>query len=178
MDSFELNKIAGAILFALLVIVGTRTVTNIIFTVPKPEKPGMEVEVAEPAEADKKDGAAAEVSLAQLLKGGDPARGQKAVKACAACHTFDAGGKNRIGPNLHGIVGKKLASVDGFSYSEALTGKGGVWGYEELDAFLANPKSFAPGTKMAYGGLKNDQKRANLILYLRSLGENPPPLPE
>ena len=178
MDSFELNKIAGAILFALLVIVSARTVTNIIFTVHKPEKPGMEVEIAEPAQADKKDGGKAEIPLAQLLKEGDATRGQKAIKACAACHTFDDGGKNRIGPNLYGIVGQKLAGVDGFAYSEALTGKGGTWGYEEMDAFLANPKAFAPGTKMAYAGLKNAKKRADLILYLRSLGGTPPPLPD
>ena len=178
MDSFELNKIAGAVLFALLVIVSTRTVTNIIFTVQPPEKPGMEVEISEPAQADKKAGAKAEIPLAQLLKDGDAARGQKAFKPCAACHTFDEGGPNKIGPNLHGIVGKSLASADGFSYSEALTSKGGSWGYEELDAFLAAPKTFAPGTKMAYAGVKKDQKRADLILYLRSLGGNPPPLPD
>lgn len=178
MDSFELNKIAGAVLFALLVIVSTRTVTNIIFAVQPPEKPGMEVEISEPAQADKKAGAKAEIPLAQLLKDGDAARGQKAFKPCAACHTVDDGGPNKIGPNLHGIVGKSLASSGGFSYSEALTGKGGSWGYEELDAFLAAPKAFAPGTKMAYAGVKKDQKRADLILYLRSLGGNPPPLPD
>lgn len=177
MDSFELNKFAGAILFAILVIVGARTVTNIIFTVHKPEKPGLVVEMAETAPAAKKEEAAA-VPLAQLLKDGDQARGQKAAKLCAACHTFGEGQANRIGPNLHAIVGKNLASVDGFAYSEALKSKGGAWGYEELSAFLANPKAFAPGTKMAYAGLKNDKKRADLILYLRSLGGNPPPLPE
>ncbi len=177
MDSFEFNKFAGAILFALLVMVSARTVTNIIFTVHKPEKPGLEVEIAEAGPAEKKEEVAA-LPLAQLLKGGDAARGQKASKPCAACHTFSDGGANRIGPNLHGIVGKKLAGTDGFAYSEALKSKGGVWGYEELNAYLKNPKAYAPGTKMAYGGLKQDQKRADLILYLRSLGGNPPPLPE
>lgn len=177
MDSFELNKIAGAILFALLVFFGSWTLSDIIFTVPKPEKPGMLVEVPEKAKPEKKDSAADEISLAAALAGGDAARGQKQIRKCTACHSLEDGGPNKIGPNLYGIVGRALAAGSGFSYSEALKSKGGNWGYEELDAFLKNPKQFAAGTKMVFAGIKKAEDRANLILYLRSLGGNPPPLP-
>lgn len=178
MDSFELNKIAGAVLFALLVFFGTRVLTDILFAAHPPEKPGYEVALPDAAETDEK---AAETTQAQplpvLLAGASADKGERTAKKCSACHTFDAGGPNRIGPNLHGIVGKQLASVEGFNYSEALKTKGGSWGYDELNAFLRSPKGFVPGTKMAFAGIKNDQDRANLILYMRSLGGNPPPLP-
>ena len=178
MDGFELNKIAGAVLFALLVLFGTKTLGDIIFTVHAPEKPGYMVALPDEAHAKKEMPAADVVPLPALLAKGDAGNGQKLAKKCAACHTFDSGGANKIGPNLHGVVGKALASVDGFSYSKALKGKGGNWGYEELDGFLASPKKFVPGTKMAFAGVKKAQQRADLIVYLRSLGGNPPPLPE
>lgn len=180
MDSFELNKMAGAVLFALLVLFGARTISDIIFAPHKPEKPGYEVAVPDHADTDagKGDDGKDAVPLAVLLAGGSAEKGQSAAKKCAACHTFDSGGANKIGPNLHGIVGRALASVDGFSFSDALKNKGGSWGYAELDAFLANPKAAVPGTKMAFAGVKKAQERADVILYLRSLGGSPPPLPE
>lgn len=179
MDSFELNKIAGAVLFALLILFGTRTASDIIFAAPAPEKPGYEVEVAEDgAPAPKAEEAKEEISLAALLAEGDAGKGESVAKKCAACHTFDDGGKNKIGPNLHGIVGAALAAVDGFKYSDALKSKGGDWDYEALDGFIAKPKEWAPGTKMAFAGIRSAKQRADLILYLRSLGGNPPPLPE
>ncbi len=179
MDGFELNKIAGAILFALLVLFGTRTLSDIIFTSHAPEKLGYDVAVPEAEETKKEDAAAvAEFPLPVLLAKGDAGKGQKTAKKCAACHTFNSGGANKVGPNLHAIVGKAMAGVDGFSYSNALKAKDGTWGYEELSAFLANPKGFVPGTKMAFAGVKKAQQRADLILYLRGLGGTPPPLPE
>lgn len=178
MDGFEFNKIAGAVLFALLVLFGSRTLGDIIFASHAPEKPGYMVAVPDEAHAKKETPAADVVPLPALLAKGDAGKGQKLAKKCAACHTFDSGGANKIGPNLHGIVGKSLAGVDGFAYSAALKDKGGSWGYEELDGFLASPKGFAPGTKMSFAGVKKPQQRADLILYLRSLGGSPPPLPE
>jgi cytochrome c len=180
MDSFELNKIAGAVLFALLIFFGTRTLTDIIFAAPKPEKPGMVVEVPDQAGGGAhgaKEESKPEMSIAQALSAADAARGQKQLKKCSACHSFDQGGANKIGPNLYGVVGRALGATDGFAYSPALKDKGGSWGYEELSAFLANPKGFIPGTKMAFSGLKSVETRADLILHLRSLGGNPPPLP-
>ncbi|GAB4229750.1 MAG: cytochrome c family protein [Methyloligellaceae bacterium] len=180
MDSFEINKIVGAVLFALLVLFGTRTFSDIIFAAHAPEKPGFEVAVEEQGGAgageEKKE--AQEVSLAQLLAAANPDKGKSVAKKCTACHSFEKGGPNKIGPNLYGVVGRDIAAVDGFAYSEALKSKEGNWTYEALDHFLANPKGFVPGTKMAFAGVKKAQQRADLILYLRSFSDNPPPLPE
>ncbi len=179
MDMFELNKIAGATLAALLVFFGARTVGDQIFASHAPEKPGYEIAVAEP-ESDAKPDAEAppELSLAQLLAEADADKGQSVAKKCVACHSFEQGGVNKVGPNLHGIVGQDIGSVDGFAYSDAMASKEGGWSYESLDAYLANPKGYLPGTKMAFAGIKKADQRADLILYLRSLGGTPPPLPE
>lgn len=178
MDSFELNKIAGAVLFALLILFGTRTAADIIFAVHAPEKPGWEVAIPEstqgPATAEGKKTEPIAVRLASASAD----KGEAVHKKCTTCHSFDAGGANKIGPNLHDVVGGQMAAHEGFAYSDALKSKGGTWGYEELDHFLANPKGYVPGTKMAFAGVKNDGQRADLIMYLRSLKDNPPPLPE
>ena len=179
MDAFELNKIAGGVLFAALILFGSKTVAEILFAAHAPEKPGYEVEIAdEGAGEETTDDGKDKPSLAALLNSGDVAKGQKVAKKCAQCHTFEQGGKKKTGPNLYGILGKSLGAVEGFSYSSALRDKGGNWGYAELDAFLADPKGWLPGTKMAFKGIKKPAQRANLILYLRSLSDSPMPLPE
>ena len=178
MDTFELNKIVGAMLFALLIIFGTKTMTNIMFKAHKPEKPGYEVEVAEaPDHGDEKPAEVQKVPLATLLAQASAEKGQAVAKKCAACHTFNQGGANKIGPNLYGILGRALGAADGFAYSEALKAKGGTWDYDSLNQFLANPKAYIKGTKMAFAGVKKDNQRANLILYLREQGASKPPLP-
>jgi cytochrome c len=178
MDAFEVNKIVGAVLFALLVLFSARTASDIIFTVHKPEKPGYEVAVAEPEAPAEKAEEKKEVPLAMRLADASAEKGKSVAKKCTACHTFDSGGANKVGPNLHGVVGRALASHEGFSYSDALKEKGGDWDYEKLDAFLANPKGFAQGTKMAFAGVKDGGQRADLILYLRDVSPDAPPLPE
>jgi cytochrome c len=106
-----------------------------------------------------------------MIAAADVARGQVVAKACAACHSFEAGGKNGVGPNLHGIVGRKKQSVAGFSYSGSLNGQGGdAWTYEELNKFLWKPKAYAAGTKMTFVGIKKTEDRAAVVAYLRSLG--------
>jgi cytochrome c len=116
-------------------------------------------------------------AFAALVAEGDAAAGERAARPCIACHSFEAGGPTKIGPPLHDVVGRPIASVEGFSYSDALTGKEGDWTYDNLNHFLSDPRGWAQGTKMAFVGVKKDEDRANIIAYLRSITESPPPLP-
>jgi cytochrome c len=140
-----------------------------------PEEPAAEEAADASAAEESPDKAAPEVL--SLLVEADPALGEKEAALCKVCHSFEAGGANMVGPNLHNIVGAELAKKDGFSYSQALKDKGGAWTYERLDVWLENPQAFAAGTTMAYPGIADAKKRADVIAYLRSETENPPPLP-
>ncbi len=114
-----------------------------------------------------------------LLAAADAAAGETGAKKCKACHTFDQGGANKLGPNLWNVVNRPIAGVGEFKYSKALQGMSGQqWTYEDLDAFLTKPKDYAPGTKMSFPGVRKPEARANLIAYLRSLSDSPAPLPE
>ena len=181
MDSFEFNKIAGALLFSFLIVLGLRALGETVFHQAAPEKPGYAVEVTEDASSGgaTQEAAAEAVPLAQLLASADAAKGQKSFKKCAACHKAAEGGKAGVGPNLYAIVGAPMGGADGFAYSSALKefGAGKTWGYEELNAFLAKPKAYINGTKMSFAGLKKDTERANILAFLKSVSPNAPAFP-
>jgi cytochrome c len=179
MDSFEINKILGAILSTCLVLLALNIAAGAMFTPPKPAKPGYEIAVVEyPAEGAKGEAPAAPEPIEKLLASAAVDKGEQAAKKCQACHTFTKGGPNRIGPNLWGVVGRPKASEPGFAYSDALKKKSGNWTIDDLSEFLANPRTFAPGTKMAFVGLPRGSERADVIAYLNSLADNPAPLPK
>ncbi len=178
MDSFELNKIIGAILLVALLVIGIGKVSNLVFKVDKPEKAAYEVEVDTVIEEAKAEVAVKEeVNIAALLSTGDLVHGEKVFKKCAACHSIQSGGGNKIGPALYNVVGRKIGSLSDYKYSKALVEYGKDWSFEELNGFLLKPKSWIKGTKMAYAGLRKEKDRASVILYLNKYSDTPLPLP-
>lgn len=178
MDSIEINKYAGALLGALLAIFGSRTFADILFHAEQPEKPGWELASTAPADKAPADAPKAEiVPIAVRLTSADAAAGENAFRKCASCHTVDKGGPNRVGPNLWGVVTADKGVHEGFKYSSAMAAKEGNWTFEALDGFLTAPKAWLPGTSMGFAGVRDDQERANIILYLRSLSDSPAALP-
>jgi cytochrome c len=177
LDSFELNKILGAILGTCLGLVAMNIAAGAIFTPGKLGKPGFEIEVpTTPPETNPGGPAQPEVPLEELLVKADVAKGAESAKKCAVCHTFDKGGKALVGPPLYGVVGREKGSVPGFNYSPALKQAGGNWTIGDLFKFIANPKAMVPGTAMTFAGVNRPTERADLMAYLNSLADNPAPL--
>ena len=180
MDSFELNKIAGAFFACLLVVLGLGILAETLVH-PKPLKQTAfkvaGVEAAATAQ-DKNAPPEPAVPLPVLLASASVENGEKSAKKCLTCHSFESGGANKIGPNLYNIVGKKYAQVAGFAYSEALKAKAAeTWGFEEMNAFVAAPMAAIKGTKMSFAGVKSAKERADLLAYLRTLSPAPVALP-
>ncbi|MGC4024478.1 MAG: cytochrome c family protein [Mesorhizobium sp.] len=184
MNSFEFNKIIGALLATVFVVLSLGILSDAIFASPVPEKPGFGIEAAEDTAGagGEGGGAPAVESVLPLLANANVQDGEAIHKKCMACHTVEKGGANKTGPNLWDIVNRPIASHEGFSYSAALKdfSKGGSehWTYENLDHFLTSPKGFVKGTAMGFAGVKKTQERADLIAYLRTLSDNPAPLPD
>ena len=179
MDSFEINKIVAAVLLVALLVIGIGKLSNVIFYVEKPEKPGYAVEVQQ-ASTSTTAAATAEdktVDIAALMALGDVNAGEKIFKKCVACHSINQGGANKIGPALYNVVGRKIGGVADYKYSKAFVEYGKEWNFEELNGFLIKPSKWIKGTKMAYAGLRKEEDRASIIKYLNQNSDSPLPLP-
>ena len=179
MDSFELNKIIAAILMVALLVIGIGKISNVIFYVEKPKTPGYAVEVEQVANTSTstENVAVEKIDISSLMAMGDAAAGKKIFKKCAACHSITKGGKNKIGPALYNVVGRKVGDVTDYKYSKALAAYDKEWNFVELNGFLIKPAKYIKGTKMAYAGLKKEKDRASIIKYLNQNSDSPLPLP-
>ena len=179
MDSFELNKIIAAVLMVALLVIGIGKISDVIFHVKKPKTPGYAVDIdqAVTAIATSSETVEEKIDIAALMAMGDVVSGEKIFKKCAACHSITKGGKNKIGPALYNVVGRKVGGVNDYKYSKALAGYEKSWTFEELNGFLLKPAKWIKGTKMAYAGLRKEKDRASIIKYLNKNSDNPQPLP-
>jgi cytochrome c len=177
-DSFELNKILGAILGTCLGVLSINIAAGAIFAPTKPAKPGYEIVVPEKKPGGEPKQQEPQQPIEQLLASADVGRGENSAKKCAACHTFNKGGRPLVGPNLWGVVGRPKGSEAGFNYSAALKAKGGNWTIDEINQFITNPRGTIAGTNMTFAGVPRATERADIIAYLNSLSDSPAPLPK
>ena len=179
MDGFELNKIAGAVLTAMLVIASGKTVIDIALHKHKPEKAGWALPITEvKAKAAEPEVPFEAKAVLALLPKASAENGRDVFKKCLACHTPDKGGRNLVGPNLWGVVGRKIAQVPGFNYSDGMKSHPGEWTWGELAKYLHSPAQTVPGNRMQFPGVKDNADLADLLAYVRTLSDTPPPLPQ
>jgi cytochrome c len=169
------NTIAGWVLFAGIVALGSSIVAGELFHSERPKKMGYPI--AGVVEEGEGGAAAAEQPIETYLAKADPAKGQQTFNKCMACHNADKGGANQLGPNLWNVLGEPIGQGKGFAFSDALSKKGGTWNWDDLSQWLTSPRTFAPGTKMTFAGLSDPQDRANVIAFLNSHSDAPKPLP-
>ena len=177
MNSFELNKILGALLGCVLITLSLNIAAGALFAPEKPAKPGYAIAVKETG-GNKAGPAEPSQPIEVLLASASAEKGAAAAKQCGACHTFEKGGPNRVGPNLYDIVGHERGTGRGFNFSAAMKAKGGAWTFDELNKFLKDPRGYIPGTNMTFAGLSRDSQRADVIEYLRQQSEKPVVVPK
>jgi len=179
MDSFELNKIIAAILMVVLLVIGLGKIADGVFYVKKPKNPGYQIEVESQLTSATSQATemVEKIDITAVMALGDIASGEKIFKKCAACHSINKGGKNKIGPALYNVVGRAVGGVDNYKYSKTLASYNKEWTFEELNGFLTKPSSYLKGTKMSYAGLRKEKDRASIIKYLNQKSDNPKLLP-
>ena len=179
MDSFELNKIIAAILMVVLLVIGLGKIADGVFHVKQPKNPGYQVEVENQvtSEISLTTELVEKIDIAAVMALGDITSGEKIFKKCAACHSINKGGRNKIGPALYNVVGRTVGGVDDYKYSKTLASYGKEWTFEELNGFLTKPSSYLKGTKMSYAGLRKEKDRASIIKYLNQNSDRPKLLP-
>ena len=171
MDLWELNKIAMAVLLIVTSALALNLLSDAIYGGSPRHRPAVATATQKAADEAAAQGTAKEATAKKAAGDEEAKKGRRLAAVCQSCHTFNEGGRNKVGPNLWRVVGRKKASMEGFNYSKALNGLGGVWDEEALDAFLTAPSKYAKGTRMAFAGVKNQQKRKELIDWLKTLRE-------
>jgi cytochrome c len=181
MDSWEWNKIAGAVLGTLIFVMVIGIFSEAVYHVPTPAKPGYVVEGVKTASTSEKAAAPKEEPLpdfAKAIPAADVKQGEQIAQRCAQCHDWSKGGPNKIGPNLYNVLGEPRGTGrNGYDFSSAMKSKGGTWTYAELFRFLKHPQVYIPGTKMTFAGLRSAKDRLDVIAYIRTWADTPYPLP-
>ncbi len=178
MDSFELNKVLGALLGTCLVLLAVHIASGAIFASPVPAKPGYVIEVKQEGAPKPSTAAPAGQPIEALLASANVKNGEQTAKECELCHNLGKGQGTKIGPDLYGVVGRPVGSEAGFNYSAPLKAKGGTWTFDALNKWLTNPRADVPGTLMTFAGISSEHQRADLIAYLNSNSDKPLPLPK
>ena len=177
MDSFEINKIITAVLLVVLVVFGVGKISDLIFEVKKPDVEGYKVEIKAESKMVSQEDSESRVDIAALLAMGDVDHGKKVFKKCAACHSINQGGGNKIGPKLWNVMFRPVGAITDYKYSKALSGYKKEWSWEEMNGFLIKPSKWIANNKMGFAGLKKEKDRASVILYLNQNSDSPKPLP-
>ncbi len=179
MESYDWNKIIGAVLATVLFVMVVRTIAEVVYEAPMPAKPGFVVEGVQEASGTATTAPVAEQipDWGTVLPTADVKAGEQVAQRCAQCHDWSKGGPDKIGPNLWGVVGRARATKPGFSYSSAMMANHDPWTFDKLFVYLKSPASMVPGTKMSFAGLRSPQDRINLLAYLRTQSDSPLPIP-